>query len=116
MMNGRTLRQPRLTWLIILAASIAAYVWIAFLPANYDQHHEWPVLVGLAALVFGIYGAATLFWSAVPRQHTAKVFFYLGIGLMLLCWLAVPSLAGVIVGAVATLIGAALMVLQAQTR
>lgn len=95
---------------ILLSAILA--VWVLALPNDYQDHHNWPVLLVITAFVFGIIGLCKLFWLAIPACKTAQALFGLGFVLMLICWLGASSIPGVIVGAVVTLIGAGMMALQ----
>jgi hypothetical protein len=102
---------PR-SWLIpaaILVASIVLGVYIYSLPYDYNLKHEWPDLAWFVAIVFGFYGAGGLLFAIIPRRSLPRTLLTFGVAMMLACWLITPSVAGVIVGAVATLIGGGMM-------
>ena len=112
-MDVKPIKREWLMPAVILAVSLGLGAWCFLMPDRFFDHHEWPALVVIVAVVLFLYGAANLFWSAIPRTGAGKAFFYLGVATMLLSWIAIHSLAGVIVGAVALLLGFALMMLPA---
>lgn len=96
---------------IVVVISVALWAFCLSLPDKYTDQHMWTDFVALAALILFIYGAVDLFWSVIPRSKFPLVFFYLGLVVMVLC-LIMGVIAGLIVGAVATILGAAMLFLQ----
>lgn len=110
--NAKTAKSAWIAPAAAVLVSIVLAAWFYSIPESYHEHHEWPAAVAVIAFVLFLYGAANLFWASVPTGKLSQTLFSLGVVLMLLCWLALHSIPGVIVGAVVSLIGFAMLILQ----
>ncbi|HWD17833.1 MAG TPA: hypothetical protein VHB20_01025 [Verrucomicrobiae bacterium] len=114
-MHGRKQRARLNSLGEILAAAVLCVCYGA-IPAHYHSHHEWPLLLLLFAASFFAAGFAGLFWCAVPEQKTELALFNIGLVTTLACVVIFHSVAGMIVGAVYTVMGAGLRLLQIPRR
>jgi hypothetical protein len=109
-------RNGSLAWLVPLSFAIGGAIlaaWCLGMPNSYHAHHEWPALAVLVGFVFFVCGLAKLFWCAIPLHKTGEALLAMGLILMVSCWLAWHSLAGVIAGGVFAMIGFGMIALRA---